>query len=265
MIPYFDIATFHLGPITLYTWGFVVSIGIAVALAVAYQRCKSLALSDATKLSFGCQKLFDLAFWILIAAFVGARLFHVFLYEWPYYRLHLGEIWRIDQGGLSSFGGFIGAVVGFWWYTRKHRIARINYADLLMFVWPLGHGLGRIGCFLVHMHPGRLSTVPWALQYPGGARLDMGLIEAVVLLLYCAIVKLFFRKKEHFNGFYVVAGMIFYGAARFILDFFRATDLPMSDARYLGLTPAQYGSIALLIGGLYLLAYKSRAWKTSRS
>ena len=291
MIPYIYLPQFHLGPLTIYTWGFVVSIGLAVAIFVAYRRYKSLALSDATKLSFDCRVILDLAFWILVAAFIGARLFHVFLYEWPYYRVHLNEIIRIDQGGLSSFGGLIGAAVAFWFYFKYVILRRakrgegsranarnadpasagrdsspsaqndnliLRYTDLLMFAWPLGHGIGRLGCFLVHMHPGRLSNVPWAVQYPGGPRLDMGLIESVVLLSYWVIIALVSKKRvsSPSDGSYVVMGILFYGATRFVLDFFRATDLPMSDTRYFGLTPAQYGSVALVLVGIYL-------WKMS--
>ena len=250
MIPYFDFSTFHLGPLTIHTWGFVVSIGIAVAIFVAYKRGQSLALM--TKLSFNYHAILDLAFWIIVFAFLGARLFHVAFYEGAYYSQHLREIIRIDQGGLSSFGGFIGAAVAFFWYTRRHKMKSWQYADVLMFAWPLGQGIGRLGCFLTHMHPGRLTDAWFAVQYPGGARLDMGLIESSVLLLYGFIVILFWSRHKLADGFYLISGMIFYGVARFVLDFFRAVDLPMSDTRYLGLTPAQYGSILLLASGIFL-------------
>ena len=291
MIPYFSISILHLGPLTIYTWGFVVSIGVLAALWVAYRRAKDSAMDGG--------KILDLAFWILVAAFIGARLFHVFFYDWMYYRVHLSEIVRIDEGGLSSFGGFIGAALAFWGYGKKklwiHNPSQPpltlrggengnpplkirggrgsyeiwRYADALMFAWPLGHGLARIGCFLTHMHPGRLSSVPWAVQYPGGARLDMGLMESAVLLSYWIIVWVIVSHRPSPDlrspspagrgggeGIYLIVGMIFYGLARFLLDFFRATDLPMSDVRHLGLTPAQYGSIALVLVGIYFIWQK---------
>jgi len=264
MISYFDISTFHFGPLAIHTWGFFVSIGFVAALWVAYCRARRVALDG--------NAILDLGFWILICAFLGARLFHVFFYEWNYYRVHLVEIIRIDQGGLSSFGGFIGATVGFLVYgkLRLHNAPQppltlrgggvLRYADVLMFAWPLGHAIGRVGCFLTHMHPGRLSNSVWAVQYPGGARLDMGLIESAVLFTYWVIIFFATRKRRMFDGFYLVSGMIFYGAARFILDFFRASDLPMADTRYAGLTPAQYGSIVLIAMGIVFFQ-KLRACK----
>lgn len=252
MIPYFNISTFHLGPITVHTWGFVVSLGFAVAILVAYRRARRTGLEGG--------KVLDLAFWILVAAFLGARLFHVFFYEWHYYSMHLKEIVRIDQGGLSSFGGFIGAAIAFALFTHRHHLDRFRYADVLMFAWPLGHGIGRIGCYLVHMHPGRLSMAPWAVQYPDGPRLDMGLIESAVLLSYWIIIAFATKRRRPplsgGSGFYLVSGMIFYGTVRFMLDFFRATEIEMADTRYFGLTPAQYGSIMLVVLGIAFASYR---------
>jgi phosphatidylglycerol:prolipoprotein diacylglycerol transferase len=39
---------------------------------------------------------------------------------------------------------------------------------------------------------------------------------------------------------------------RFILDFFRATDIAGADARYFGLTPGQYSAILLVGVGIWL-------------
>lgn len=260
MLPYWYFPQFNIGPVPINTWGFVVSFGFAAAILVAYRRARRMGLDG--------NKILDLAFWVIVASIIGARFGHVFFYEWNYFSAHLREIVRIDQGGLSSFGGFVGALFAFLLYGRRKGLSFgipkdspssiWRYADILMFVWPLGHGLGRIGCFLTHMHPGRLSTVPWAVQYPDGARLDMGLIESIILLFYWLIILLILDRRWHFNGIYVVAGMIFYGALRFVLDFFRAADIPMSDARYFGLTPAQYGSVALILIGLYLLLWRKK-------
>ena len=43
-----------------------------------------------------------------------------------------------------------------------------------------------------------------------------------------------------------------YGIPRFFRDYLRATDLPFSDVRYFGLTPAQYAAVAVTGLGCYL-------------
>ena len=42
---------------------------------------------------------------------------------------------------------------------------------------------------------------------------------------------------------------------RFVLDALRATDVPGADARYFGLTPGQWMSMALVVVGVSMLAY----------
>lgn len=59
------------------------------------------------------------------------------------------------------------------------------------------------------------------------------------------------RRIRH-DGFFLTLFLFWYGVTRFLLDFVRATDIPMPDARYLGLTPAQYGAIMFIIVGIVL-------------
>src|SRR5262249_35799694 len=57
---------------------------------------------------------------------------------------------------------------------------------------------------------------------------------------------------------------LLYAPVRFFLDFLRQTDLPGADARYLGLTVAQYGCIVLAGIGIALLVRDRRrtvAWR----
>ncbi|HBO99881.1 MAG: Prolipoprotein diacylglyceryl transferase [Parcubacteria group bacterium GW2011_GWC2_45_7] len=250
MIPYFYVSTFHLGPLALQTWGLVVSIGAAVGIFFAHKRAKRFGLDP--------NPILDWSFWALISAFVGARFFHVFFYDWSYYGSNPSDIIKFWQGGMSSFGGFSGALIASfiygWTLIRKKQVSWekiLRYADIIMYWFPLGWGIGRIGCFLTHMHPGRLSSLPIAVAYPGGSRLDMGLTESFFALLIFGLFVILSRRK-YWHGFYLVMFLIIYGAGRFMLDFNRATDLVMSDARYLGLTPAQIGSLTFVIGGLYL-------------
>jgi phosphatidylglycerol:prolipoprotein diacylglycerol transferase len=90
------------------------------------------------------------------------------------------------------------------------------------------------------------------VDFPGGARHDLGLYEAVVLL---AIAGLLWRlwAGRRLTGRLLGLLAVLYGAARFLLDFLRASDVPYADARYAGLTPAQYGSVLLVTWGAWRL------------
>ena len=75
----------------------------------------------------------------VLATMLGARLGHVFFYDWPYYKNHLLEILlpiRENNGstlfgfingyeftgfaGLASHGAAIGVIIGMYLYTRKY-------------------------------------------------------------------------------------------------------------------------------------------------
>ncbi|TMA38276.1 MAG: prolipoprotein diacylglyceryl transferase, partial [Deltaproteobacteria bacterium] len=61
-------------------------------------------------------------------------------------------------------------------------------------------------------------------------------------------------RRTALQGRLLAVVALLYGSSRFVLDFLRARDLPYSDARYFGLTPAQYGALLLMMWGLWKLA-----------
>ncbi|HET9754819.1 MAG TPA: prolipoprotein diacylglyceryl transferase family protein, partial [Myxococcales bacterium] len=111
-----------------------------------------------------------------------------------------------------------------------------------------GWMVARLGCFSVHDHPGVLTSFPLAVAFPNGARHDLGFYDALVLgALSVALYALDRRGRLRDRLLPLLA--VLYGTSRFLLDFLRARDLPYTDARYLGLTPAQFACIALVIWG----------------
>lgn len=242
MIPYFQLTTLSFGPFHIYVWGLMVAFGFLVTLSVAEQRAKESGLA--------ASQLLNLGVWIIIAAFIGARIFHVFFYDWQNFFASPLDIFKIWQGGLSSFGGFAGAALAAILYTRIKKLNFRDYADALMYAFPLGLGIGRLGCFFNHLHLGKLSNSPFAVAFPGGSRLDMGLIESLFGFLLFGIYFFFLRTTQ--KKIFLPLTMLLYGTVRFIFDFGRATDITKADARYAGLTPAQYGSLLLIALALYL-------------
>lgn len=249
MIPYWNIPTYSIGPVTLQTWGTFVALGVAVAAYVAFRRAKTLGLES--------QRVWDLAFWVVIVSFIGARLGHVFFYEPTYFAAHPGEILKIWHGGFSSYGGFIGGIAVGLYLLKKHKLNVTQWSDTLLFGLPVGWAIGRIGCFLIHDHPGTLTHFWLGVRYPDGVRHDLGLYE-LLNALGLAVLLFFLRHKLKTRpGLAVAVVALWYGTVRFFLDFLRAY-----DARYFGLTPAQYGSIILVGLGFYLFIIK-KIWRQS--
>ncbi len=125
----------------------------------------------------------------------------------------------------------------------------------MAFVALYGWMIGRIGCVMIHDHMGKPCDCWIAIRSPDGPRLEMSILE-IVGLLPLAIIFFVSRKKKNPDGWYLGLVLIYYGSLRFILDFFRATDLANADTRYLGLTPAQYFSIVMAALGGYLVTKK---------
>lgn len=247
MIPYFQLTEFYIGPVRIYTWGLMVALGVMLGTW--------MAVREARRRNLDAEKLANAAFWIIVWGFIGARLGHVFLYEFAFYREDFIEIVKVWHGGFSSYGGFIGAILAGIWQLRDAREKILAYADCGAWGLSVGWSIGRIGCFLIHDHPGTLTDFFLAVRQPDGtSRHDLGLYDG---LLTFAIFLIFIvvRKKTLQNGTLAVIFIFIYSIVRFFLDFLRAVDIPNADIRYFGFTPAQYASIIALFFVIYFIFY----------
>ena len=250
MIPYFEWKTILLGPLTIQVWGLWVALGMLFALYIVDRRAKRLKLKS--------ERLLDMSLWMIVSGIVFSRIFEVVLYEPAFYFSHPLEIFKIWHGGLSSFGGLVGAVLAFFIFAKRKKIGReemYKVVDIISFSALFGWIIGRIGCFMIHDHLGAHSTCPLAMNTASGPRLEMALLE-ILGLIPLAIIFYLNRKKQKPDGWFTAVLFIYYGILRFVLDFFRATDIVGYDARYLGLTPGHYSAIVLLACGIWMLRKK---------
>lgn len=236
MLPYFGLTSVDVGPIHLYWWGFFVAVGIGLTLLIAEHEAKK------NKLSF--DQIIDLTVWTVVAALIGSRIMHVVFYEPAFYAAHPLEILQIWHGGMSSTGGIVLGTAVAIFYVLKRKLDIRAYGDVIARSLPAAWIVGRLGCFFTHTHPGTLSNMPWAVKYPDGGRLELSILEAMIWVVIGAVLWLIPRPKK--AGMYLVYVALLYAPMRFMLDFLRA-----EDARYGGLTPAQFVMVGLLLVGLF--------------
>jgi phosphatidylglycerol:prolipoprotein diacylglycerol transferase len=243
VIPWFEPPALHLGPITLQAFGLLAALGVALAVRATAWAARRRGLDP--------RPVADYAIWGVLAGIVGAHLIHVGLYHPDELRSprRVLEFWD----GLSSFGGLLGGLIAALLFFRIRRVPLASYGDAFAVGLPTGWGVARIGCFLVHDHPGRLTDFPLAVRFPGGTRHDLGLYEALVLFAIAGLLWWLWSRRR-LEGRLLGLLAVLYGGARFLLDFLRASDVAYADARYAGLTPAQYGSVLLLAWGAWRLA-----------
>jgi phosphatidylglycerol:prolipoprotein diacylglycerol transferase len=162
--------------------------------------------------------------------------------------------------GLSSYGGFAGAVVTLFVFYGIRRRRWWAEADALIQALFLGWVFGRFGCTVSGDHPGPRTTFFLAYPYPppDGPRHNLGLYEMLFTLLVIVPANLILHRRKPPVGSFLALDCLLYGAGRFALDFMRSTDRADSDPRYLGLTLAHYCSLAVFVFGLAML-FASRA------
>ena len=259
-----DPVAFHLGPLTIRWYGIFVALGFLGGYLLMQIRASRYKVSKETAA--------DVAFAALIGGLIGARLFYVIEFWDEEFRGHYLDIIMIQRGGLVFYGGFMGAaaLIALWGRHRKWPMRSL--ADLVAPAIPLGHALGRVGCFL----NGCCFGLPWAgnlsVTYPGVTAdgyingplhvqrlkgvveadaltchsvFPIQLVASAVNLSLCAIL-LLLERKRCFEGRRFPVYLVLYSAARFSVEFGRG-DYIGSTA---GLTPAQVVCLFLFPAGL---------------
>src|SRR5258708_82518 len=101
----------------------------------------------------------------LFGVIIGGRLGYVFLYNPEMLRAPM-SILRVWEGGMSSHGGMVGALVFTLYYAHRHKISWGNLVDKLGVKASIGLFFGRCANFINGELYGRATRVPWAMQFP---------------------------------------------------------------------------------------------------
>ena len=245
MIPYLDLASFTIAGATFHTFGLMVALGVLLGHWIVSKRHRALGLGPSSEAD-----VFTLVGFA--SAFFFAHFFDVLLYRPDLVRRDWTELFKIHHG-LSSFGGFVGAIIGCVAYIRIRKLNGWAYSDLCAYSFPFGWLFGRAGCAVAHDHKGHLTDSFLAVRFPDGPRYDLGLIELALTPILVAVVVLVARRDKR-PGMITGALAVTYPFIRFPLDFLRATDLgEESDPRHFGLTPAQWACFGLLAVGVWCI------------
>ena len=206
----------------------------------------------------------DIVVAAVVGGILGARLWYVALHGGP----------LISRAGLVWYGGFLGgvaAVIAMSWWKRVP--IRFTF-ELTAPALALGHGLGRVGCFLVQDDYGVPTTLPWGMRFPQGqppttaaalARwgidIPPGTPPETVLAVHptqlyevAALLFVFWllwrqRRHGHAVGWLFGGYLVAVGVERFLVEVLRA-----KDDRLLGaLTLAQVTSLVLVVAGSGIL------------
>ena len=108
----------------------------------------------------------SLFLFVVIGTVIGARLGHVFFYDWAYYKDHPGEIIKIWHGGLASHGGAIGITLALYiWSKRYSKRSLLWILDRVVIPTALGGAFIRLGNLMNSEIVGKPTEVPWAFTF----------------------------------------------------------------------------------------------------
>ena len=211
----------------------------------------------------------DVTMWLMGGSIIGAR----FVYVTTYWKQEFAdqpfrEVFMIQHGGLVYYGGFLGAAVAAIGYLAWKKLPAWKILDILAPSAALGSVFGRIGCLLNGCCYGRACDLPWAIHFPadhethGAGVHPTEIYDALLnLVLYLTLAWLFRRRK--FDGQIFALYFIGYAICRSIVEIFRG-DYPADHIHAGLLTSAQLLSVPILIAGIMLYFWRSRAGVSSK-
>ncbi len=101
----------------------------------------------------------------LFGVIIGGRLGYVFFYKPEMLREPL-SILRVWEGGMASHGGMLGLLLFTFYYSHRHKVSWTNLGDNLVVTAPIGLFFGRCANFINGELYGRITNLPWAMQFP---------------------------------------------------------------------------------------------------
>ena len=258
----------------------------------------------------------DLGLAMLLAGVAGARLLHVVAdgYFWDYVHLCTdpGRVdWPLDRGeclskaydgiwdaarnachpkgadcfawakfwagGLTYYGGLLGASAAAWFLLKRDRFPFWKAADMAGFAIPLGLAFGRMGCLMAGCCFGATCNLPWAMSFPSRSAASESQFkehllptakmwslpvhptqsyESAVSLAIAAVCLLWVHPRKRYDGQVFVVFLVLYAVARFLIEFLRRDE----RGGVLGLSTSQIVGIALVA-----FAAAIHLWLTRRS
>jgi phosphatidylglycerol:prolipoprotein diacylglycerol transferase len=236
---------FRIGSFEITSFGAMVALGALLGILLLRHELGRSGLNQADGT--------DAAMVGVLGGLAGAKLLFVFEHASEGVAAAL-----FNRGGLSWFGGLAGGVLAGWLYMRWRRLPVLGVLAAATPGLALGHAVGRIGCFLVGDDYGSPTHLPWGVAFPQGLPPTFEkvhptqLYEAAFLFIFMFVL-IRWRRRGMPDLKVIALYLIVVGAERFLLELIR-----VNVRVALGLTVAQYASLAAVVLGAILLAMASR-------
>ena len=219
---------------------------IAVCFIVGYW----LIMSEARRKKLDEKMISNMFLLTMIGGIVGAKVLYIFE------NVPLEDImsnpmtYLLQRGGLTFYGGFIGALILVWITARMNKISMWVIGDMASPALAISYSIGRVGCLLVGDDYGVPSNLPWAMAFPKGLPpTDIPVHPTQlyeVIIMFIAFLFIWrIRTLPRVAGWLFSIYLIIAGFERFFIEFIRST----TPSPIPGLSVAQVTAIGLIIVG----------------
>ncbi len=237
--------------IPLHTYGFLIAIGFLAGIYTV-RKLSVMAKMDPDKNA-------DLAFWLLLYGFIGARVLFI-ITRLDYFLSNPGDMVKVWEGGLVFFGGLIAATGYAFYFFRKHNLNLWSMTDVFIPGVVVAHAFGRLGCLAAGCCYGRPTDMPW------GIHLHSELVDETLrglplhptqlyessslFILYFGLLYIF--KNKRFDGQVGLTYFMIYPIIRSIIEIYRGDSIRgfIIDGV---LSTSQFISILIFAGALFML------------
>jgi len=200
--------------------------------------------------------------YMLVATVIGARLGHVFFYDWSYYKNHLIEILYVWQGGLASHGAAIAILIGLYLFARSEKRDYLWVVDRIVIVTALAGFFIRMGNLMNSEIYGYQTDLPWGFIFVRAGETTphhpTQIYEALsYLLIFFYLIWYYYKKNAKTpNGYLLGMFLILVFGMRFLIEFIKEDQVAFESNMTLNM--GQWLSIPAVLGGLFLVWYSRR-------
>jgi phosphatidylglycerol:prolipoprotein diacylglycerol transferase len=216
---------FHFGGIPIYTYGVLVATGVLTSLWYGRRQAPHAGVDP--------DKLWNMGIYFVLAALISAKVWLI-LSAWDYYMANPREIFSLAtfQSGGTFYGGVVGANIMIILYAHFQKMPYLPTLDVVGASLPIGHAIGRLGCFFAGCCYGRPTTMPWGVTFtnpaaeqlagtPLGVHIHPTQLYEALLEFLNFLFLIWLGKRQTFRGQIFGAYIILYGIERGIIEFFR--------------------------------------------
>lgn len=167
-----------------------------------------------------------LLLYVVIGTIVGARLGHVFFYQWDYYSQHPVEIFKTWEGGLASHGGTIALIIAVFIYSWAVTKKPASWTfDKLVIPIALVAAMIRMANLMNSEIYGGPTDLPWGFIFVRNGETvpahPTQIYEALCYFLLFLLLMWMYWKKNAEERPWLITGIFFIGIflPRFLIEY----------------------------------------------